>query len=46
MNLNIRVLQIDLARQKETIEFVKSYIDRAKKYDYTRTFLLRKRYSY
>lgn len=38
MNLDIRALQIDLARQKETIEFVKSYIDRAKKYDYTHVF--------
>ena len=35
MKLPIRVLQIDLARQKETMDFVKKYIDFAKKYDYT-----------
>ncbi len=35
MKLDIRVLQIDLARQKETKEFVKKYIDMGKKYNYT-----------
>ena len=32
-------LQIDLARQKEKIDYVKSYVDMAKKYGYNTVFL-------
>ena len=32
-------LQIDLARQKEKIDYVKSYVDMAKKYSYNTIFL-------
>ena len=34
MQLTLRCLQIDLARQKESVEFVKSYIDFAKAHGY------------
>ena len=34
MQLQLRCLQIDLARQKESVEFVKSYIDFAKAHGY------------
>ena len=34
MQLQLRCLQIDLARQKETVAFVKSYIDFAKEHGY------------
>ncbi len=34
MKLDLRVLQIDLARQKENIPYVKKYIDVAKKWGY------------
>ena len=37
--MKIRALQIDLARQKENLEFVYSYIDFASKYEYNTIFL-------
>ena len=37
--MKIRALQIDLARQKENLPFIFSYIDFAKKYEYNTVFL-------
>lgn len=37
--MKIRALQIDLARQKENLSFIFSYIDFAKKYEYNTIFL-------
>lgn len=37
--MEIRALQIDLARQKENLDFIFSYIDFAKKYEYNTIFL-------
>ncbi len=37
--MEIRALQIDLARQKENLEFIYSYVDFAVKYEYNTIFL-------
>lgn len=37
--MKIRALQLDLARQKENLPFIFSYIDFAKKYEYNTVFL-------
>ena len=37
--MKMYALQIDLARQKETIDYVKTYVDKAKKYGYNTIFL-------
>ena len=35
MELKLRILQLDLARQKENMAFIKKYIDFAKEWNYT-----------
>ena len=39
MQLQLRCLQLDLARQKETLEFIKSYVDFAKEHGYNAVLL-------
>ncbi len=38
-NMKLRILQIDLARQKENLPYIFSYIDFAKKYEYNAVLL-------